>query len=89
MKIPGRIALLSAEESPFNVREPLGDYDVSANLMTYFVFLLVLDTLFLIWPILLSRWEMHKDRSRQGHDGSLGRRSTILLVFFCASSAAA
>ena len=38
-----------------------GDYDVTANLLTYFVFLLVLDMVFLIWPILLSRWEINKD----------------------------
>ncbi|CAK9016638.1 unnamed protein product [Durusdinium trenchii] len=37
------------------------DYDVSANLLTYFVFMLVLDTLFLIWPIVMARWEMHKE----------------------------
>ena len=40
-----------------------GDYDVTANLLTYFVFLLVLDMVFLIWPIVLSRWEINKDIS--------------------------
>lgn len=34
---------------------------MSANLLTYFVFMLVLDTLFLIWPIVMARWEMHKE----------------------------
>eukprot|EP00435_Cladocopium_sp_Y103_P066967 s257_g29.t1 len=37
------------------------DYDVTANLLTYFVFLLVLDMVFLIWPIVLSRWEINKE----------------------------
>lgn len=51
---------------------------MTANLLTYFVFLLVLDMVFLIWPILLSRWEINKDLLKlKSFFGNLGNTDNV------------
>ena len=38
-----------------------GDYDVVANLLTYFMFLLGIELFFLVLPIVIAHWEIHKE----------------------------
>ncbi|CAJ1384786.1 unnamed protein product [Effrenium voratum] len=40
------------------------DYDVVANLLTYFMFLLGIELFFLVLPIVIAHWEIHKEYSR-------------------------